>query len=293
MLFFLLTGQPPYPRGLDFAQLLQRCQQGQWQRELLEQHQIPSWLRQICQRAMSLEPRQRYANAELLARALEASSNVRRIPRRWVLAGGIVAVAAAAGLAAGVYWHHPPTLLPASAPHDAQLAVQVWDQDQYRGLEQVAPTRTGDQLKITATIPPAMHFSLLSLSSDGNLVEITRGQSGDQPLAFQYPSQDLAVPLEGPAGTEMILLCGRRAGPVGTGQLRQLWPNSNPLAQLPDLAVLRVGPQGVTVDQRGRALGDPVDRPDPEQAVRRRLLELQDVLEQQMDFYAAVAFSHQ
>ena len=72
-----------------------------------------------------------------------------------------------------------------------------------------------------------------------------------------------------------------------------VWEQEPRLPALPDLSVLHVDPAGVSVQQRGRGLGSPVDVPDPESLVCKRFDTLRHALCEKTDFFEAIAFSHQ
>jgi len=71
ILYRLLVGEPPYPR-LPLFQLVQQVRDGKWDTTKLDAAAIPAELREICRRAMHVDPAQRFATAEALADALSA-----------------------------------------------------------------------------------------------------------------------------------------------------------------------------------------------------------------------------
>jgi len=310
VLFFLLTNGPPYPYDQDFRELLKRVQGGDWRQDLLYRRRIPPRLRHVCLKAMQEHPERRFDSAEALARELQrcARGGPGRASRRIVLAV-LALLVLGAGLLLALLgpWRGGGggDAHGARAPQAGQdrgiatdelvathLTVEVWDQDRFLQLPRAAPTRGGDQLRIAAQLPAGTHYSLFCISADGTIDELEHGATGSRPRQLRYPPAAQAAPLTGPAGTEVILICGRAGRPLSVQELQTLCQDSPPLPPLPELCVLRLGPQGVSVDQRGRALGPPVALPDPESRVCEQLELLGAALRQRVDFFEAVAFCH-
>jgi len=88
ILYFLLTGQVPFP-GQNVAEQLQRARECNYDRTALEQPGIPAALARICRRALQAEPSDRYGTAEELAYALERFLARRR---QWAALGAVAAV---------------------------------------------------------------------------------------------------------------------------------------------------------------------------------------------------------
>ena len=232
LLFFLLTDSPPYPRG-RFSELLQRVRTCQWDQERLYHRHIPPGLRNCCLQALHEDPDRRFRSAEAFAGCLEQCG------RRWPAATlysstvAILLLTALAAVAAGRGWLRfsqpsvtpsvsPPTKL-SSARHEAaarqlahvpELTVEVWETDRFLKLPDIAPVRGGDQLRITAKIPADMYYTLFLLTSEGLWEEIQVGRTTGRVTDIRYPEAGKAVPLTGPPGTELILVCGRSSGPL-------------------------------------------------------------------------------
>lgn len=298
LLFFLLTGESPYPKDIRFNELLRCVRASDWDQERLYRRHISPALRAVCLRAMHAQPAARYPNAAALAKRLELVAR----HARWQARAGWAAIAVVLALVCGaLVWaavearsETPETATESKpAPVAANLTVQVWDVDRFRELTSVAPVRTENNLRIAAQIPAHMHYTLILLSSEGQLEELARGETGDTPADAVFPRVGKALPVTGPPGTEVIMICGRASKPLGVEELRRIWPDSGQLPQLPEMSVLRGGPQGVEVEQRGRGLGSPVDLPDPETVVRERLESLCKALRSHAGLFEAVAFCHQ
>jgi hypothetical protein len=174
------------------------------------------------------------------------------------------------------------------------LGIEVWESDRYLQLRDVAPLRNGDQLRISATVPQGQNYLLLLVNSQGELQPLAAGRADRPSTLVRYPAQPgQAVPLVGPSGTEIVLICGSRSGPITLDQVRQAWARTEPLPPLPELSVLRADPSGVSVEQQGRGVGSPVDRPDPESVVQTQLAAFAQALGEQVDFFEALAFCHE
>ncbi len=316
LLFFLLTGAPPYPQ-CKFSELLRRVRACQWDQELLFHRHIPPTLRHCCLRAMDEDPSRRIPSAEAFARRLERYGRRRSHVRRVAISSLTVLLAMLAIVAISRGWvQFGKRPLPGASPGHASLntgetnteevekshpaaapapdlTVEAWESERFLQLPDIAPLRTGDQVRVTATIPAGMYYGLYLLTSEGVLEQLQQGHSQGAALEMRYPDAGQAVPLVGPPGTELILVCGRRSGPVDVAEWNRTWQRDTRLPALPELSVLRVDVEGVSVLQRGRGFGTPLDLPDPETAVRERLESLHRVLRSHTDFFEAIAFSHQ
>jgi hypothetical protein len=80
---------------------------------------------------------------------------------------------------------------------------------------------------------------------------------------------------------------------VAEAELKALWGEARPWPALPGAAVLRLLPDRVAEEQRGRDFGPPRDRPDPAVEVRRRLEALRLRLRSHFDYFEGLAFAHQ
>ena len=232
----------------------------------------------MCSRALAAEPAARYAGAADLAADLEALAR-RRLGRAWYVAAAAVFLAAL--LALGWWWRRPadgrgggaapPPPGLSQRPADAvplALRMRVWDRDHYVELPKAAPLRTGDAFQVVVEAPAALHVSLFLFTSEGRLQLLTAWEPASGEAERRFPaSEDQAAPLKGAAGTEFLLACGRRSGPVGLDEVQSVWQAPGPWPALPGESVLRLAPEKVTVEQRGRDVGAPIDRPDPEAAV--------------------------
>lgn len=115
ILYRLLVGKPPYPR-LELIQLLQQVREGKWDTGSLDAAPIPLELREICRRAMHVDPAQRYGNGESLADALSAfiADNAAENPTQPTFVGQLapaiaIAVLTVPLIAFGAYYFSGPS----------------------------------------------------------------------------------------------------------------------------------------------------------------------------------------
>jgi serine/threonine protein kinase len=295
ILYFLLVGQAPF-RGRNWHEGIERAGRCDFDRQALRAAKVPRRLEAICLRAMAAEPGDRYARAEELAADLERY--VAR-PRRAALFAGIVAVGLLAW-AAWKAWPVPPDPNPPQPQPEVRLpaeplSLRLLRHDKYyelkdaQKLANLAPLRRGDELKINASAPAGLHASLFLIDSTGKVEHLADAAPGE---LLSYPAgAGKFKPLDNRPGTEVLLVCWRRSGPVGVEELRVLW-ESAPWPALPDVSVLSLDGDGVKVVQGGRTFGTTQSHSDPEGDVRARLERLRLKLHDRVDFLTGVAFAH-
>jgi tRNA A-37 threonylcarbamoyl transferase component Bud32 len=292
LLYYLLTGRAPF-EAPDFSTALELARRGNWDRAALHASGAPPALQAVCVQALAPDPDDRYPGAADLAEDLEAFL---RRPRRRALVAAAVALLVLAGLA---LWPWRPQLWLSTGatdadpvPHAPALTVRVWAGGPYRDLTEQLPLCTGDQLQVVALVPTGLHASLFLLNGAGELEHLADLSAASPDRVLRYPAQEEQVaPLTGPPGTECLVLCGRRSGPVTVDEVRGLW-DDGPWPALPDLTVLRLEPDGVRAEHHGRDLGSPRERPDPVRAVSERLEALRQQLAKHCDYVEGLAFAH-
>jgi serine/threonine protein kinase len=312
VLYFLLTGHAPFAAATEI-EARDLASRGAFDRSALKAAGVPRRLERICLRAMDGEPAARYATADDLAAELDQWLR----PSRWT----VPLVAAAALLLAGaVGWRllpanpdhgksqpattNGPTIprevVPAprapapgepSTPHGPQYLVHVYRQDQVIDLKDAVPLETGDRLVIRCNLPLGHHASLFWFDTEGKLTELApvAVSSTDSQDRLRYPTKGV-VPLTGPPGTELVLICARRSGPVGRSDVEKLFTGGHPLPQLPRRAVVQWDRDDLRVEL-SRGVGAPEGNP---------ISDIQDCFEKihrasrkQFDFVAGVSFRHQ
>jgi serine/threonine protein kinase len=305
VLYFLLSGQAPFP-GATCEERLERARRCDFDQESLASG--PRKLRAICLWAMAADPMDRPASAAELASALErfATGSTRR---RVLWASGGAAVLAAVGFGwwrigtkrpdVAVRGDSPPIeALPEPPPPlpDNPLTFRLSRGDEIRDITSLGhlahfvPLRGGDELQIHAAVPLGLHAALFSIGSGGRLRWLAGGEPG---LPLHYPAgASEFVPLEGDGGTEVVLVCWRRSGPAGAEELERLWGSTGAWPALAPDTVLRFDREGVSVVQKGRPLGAPRERADPEGEVRLRLERFGAALRDHFDRVVGVAFAY-
>jgi serine/threonine protein kinase len=314
VLYFLLTGQAPFAASTQGESLV-RAGHCDFDRSALRVAGVPRRLDRICLRAMAAEPAARFATAEALASALERW--VRR-PGRAVRAVGTVAVV----IAGALFWRwlgtdpprhlsdppdrdrpvipHDAVPVPGrlgearpDAPHGLQDLVQVCREDQLFELRDAIPLVTGDKLFIRYDLPRGLHASLFWFGSEGTLAELTPvavNPAGTRDQLLYPPPPNAHVPLTGPSGTELVLICARRSGPIARAEVEKLFKCGRPLSPLPRRVAVRWDRDEFRVES-SRGVGAP--EPGPTGEIRDLFDAIRRTSPKPFDFVAGVAFPHQ
>jgi hypothetical protein len=297
VLYFLLVGRPPY-RGEGTAALLRMASLGEWDRDLLRTCGRSRALIAVCERALAWRPEDRFANAEALAEALERTG--RNWTRRAVL-GALGTGAVAAGVFAVTrFWPAPvekeqkpvdtPRVVEVPPPPQPELRVRVSRDKDWLDVEPwVLPLQKSDALAVEVDLPAGCHACLALRTAAGAVRVLDRWEAKDESRAIRYPTKG-ALPLRGPAGTEVLLWCVRRAGPVDEAGLAEACGPVEAWPMLPGRSLLVVERDQVRTKGKSRDFGAPVRRDDPEGEVRRRLEEVRKRLRGQCEALAGLAF---
>ncbi len=166
VLYFCLVHRPPFTvqQGSNLATLLEPARNCHLDRSSLDAPQIPRKLKQICLRAMSVEPQDRYPTAAEMGDELERFIAACR--RRLVLPLAVSACLAVLVVAVVSQFRGtaPPTLSE-SQPLTATPSVRVErNGKQYNDLPQSVPWMHGDNLEIQFNAPK--HIQLLLFNFD-------------------------------------------------------------------------------------------------------------------------------
>jgi hypothetical protein len=284
LLYYLLSGHPPFS-GHDVQTVLHAAAQCDFDRTILERKRVPQGLEAICLRAMALRPEDRYASADDLAGDLQRF--VERRPRKRLVATAALSLAA---LALGItLWTGTHAFLRRASPRvgaaaavstpvpavSPLLAVQVFRDKRYIDITDAAPLKTGDKLRVRLTLPSGSFVSLFLINGRGEVRDLMVSSSRSSVQEITYPpTPGKAVPLTGPAGSEVLLACAARDRPVTHEALLSLLGPQTPWPSLPAAAILKLENDKVVVAQAGRDFGGPVDAPDPEGEALGRLQRL-------------------
>lgn len=296
VLYYLLTGKAPY-RKQDSEDLYTATMRGQWDRATLNQTATPAPLRAICAKALSANPQDRHASALALAEDLEAW--IRR-PQRVVRWSAVAALVLCTCVFAG--WIAMRTTDPPVEPGKnqpdlplvpSQLAVEVVRKKNGKSfpLEDAFPVVTGNLLRMSVRVPPNRHGSLFLLS-EGKWTLLRQFEAEKAARLESFPPEvGTRVPVTGEPGTEVLVFCARRQGPIDLAAFQAMLPK---LAAFPEIPG---GGTFVTFNEEGlkswdRGLGDPVKGDSAADVAQRQLGQLRDAIRVHCDVYAGVLFGH-
>jgi predicted Ser/Thr protein kinase len=291
LLYFLLTGRSPLGNGTRSA-AWQRARRGTVDLTALKSSAAPRRLRRICLKALAPEPADRYATADDLATQLES---VARGP------GRVLAVAASALLvlivpSALIFKHSPELAVRFPAPVGSEQAlVHILGRDRPYDVQEALPLRNGDQLWISCKIPHGAHPSVFWLDTEGALTELRPEVVAEETVdSLRYPpagAKDV-VRLQGPPGTEFVLVCAGRDKPVAREEIETLLGAGRVLPGLPEKVILRLSSDGVEAEGLSglRSISAPVQ--SDLEAPLSPLRLIQRKLRSETSFLAGVAFPH-
>lgn len=299
ILYYLLTGKAPYT-GRTFDEVLQRAREGAFDREALKAAGIPPRLASICLKAMAVNPADRYAQADDMARELERLSRPAGSRLLPILA---VVLLVGVGLTAWAL-SRPGGLLPTTAAPsepEPQYLLQVNGQP-LGALTRPVPLRVGDRLKIRCDVPRGLQPALFWLDTEGGLEEPPGVEviSAEPFTHLTYPESAQVVKLKQPAasGSVLALVCAGREKPR-LEDVHAMWREARHAAKL-DSGRLPLLPRE-TVLVLGRDQVRPLsrDRGDwgrPEQdalaTVEDCLVQWRPLLRQRYEFVAGVAVGY-
>ncbi len=311
VLYFLLTGQAPYPGG-NFYDILMRASQGEWDRAALAGLPVPPRLRAIVERALAPDPAVRFASAEEMALALEAVASPPRT-RRWLAAAAVAGVTAAlAGVVLWAAWRpassHSPGVTggarPVARPFKLSVGVKRVGFPGFGDLESRAPVEDGDFVRVEWVAPAGMHAALFAYGG-GKVEPLGEAEPADGDRTLFFPAPDRGQSVAGAPGTELILMAARQSGPVKEHDLGELLKGEWPA--IPPYAVLQLSPgEAKSLFIRPRDENDALAKltgksrfgsarsgPEPESEALHRLDELRRELVKHFDYFEGVTYSHQ
>ena len=290
VLYYLLTGHPPYARDSQKAMLAQASR-----RDIdlsgLDFPPIPKALRAVCLKALAAAPAERYANGAELAEALRRliSKRVNHFRRVMATVALTFLIAATGGLIYGLKQTESPTGVPILQVRLSRLGQA--DQP----VSKVLPIQAGDAVQLTAKIPRNLHVGVYLVNGAGELQHIADYPAGDADREEVYPGPGKTSELAGPAGTEFLFACGRPDRLPTLEEVQQAWAAEKGWEPLPLALALLVKPDGAEWEgERPRDLGVVREQQQPAEIVRRRIEAFRNQLQKAgIHSMSGVAFSHQ
>jgi predicted Ser/Thr protein kinase len=281
ILFFLLTGQAPFLQKGEhnLQQVLARARKCSFDAGLLQQKHIPPRLAAIVLKALAAEPAERYASAADLGNALSAFAESRSIRRRAMLA---VSLCLPAAVMLGFGW--------LSRRVKPTFAAPVLDLQRFENGE-LLPGMPGqlvsgrDQVQLRWRLPAGYVGDLYALAPSHEFVRLEHA-AGSEAGEFVAPGPGSAFPIEGSAGTELLLLVVQK---TGSSRPDISWKPSNSWPAMPPGNVWRLLPPAqIVVLERTKAVGVAVRVNDPTEMIRTRLLELAKALNGRCEHFEAL-----
>ncbi len=284
VLYQLLTGRAPFP-GQDWRESMDRARRCDFDVKALDDPKVPRDLRRICLKAMSADPEGRYPSAEALRKAL-----LRYLggPKIRAVAAGLAGLAVLGPLFVGA-----KLLFDSSRVEGAEaIALQVTrGTSLYADYQKALPLLTGDRLKIRCAIPSGTHPVVFWVDSEGGVKELApialRQDEGGNHVV--YPEQGV-VPVEGPPGTELVVVCANRWGQTLPVEAAAALADLGRLPELPENVRFQISRQGTRV-LADRGLG--ALESDQLDVIKGRIERLRIRLLNQFDLVEGLVISHQ
>ncbi len=290
VLYYLLTGRPLYD-GASMSEVLHQATRAAYDVSALEGAGVPRRLTAVCRKALACEPDQRFATAAELAEALTAA--LRR--PRWRVAA-VLALLFLVATMGGWLLGRSGGQGQNSEVEGPAMEVQVVrkSQEKYSPLSKALPVRTGDSLQVRFRVPAGLHVGLFSVNGAGRLSLLQQYPPQGTATMLVWPARNYSNTLEAPAGTEVLLVCGRREGAIGAADLQAVWdgsaswPRLNPPGRLLRLQPGRLSEEG----ELARDFGATHFQPESD-TVARKLESLREGLKPICPFFEGLAFVHE
>ncbi len=308
VLYFLLTGQPPYHgsstlTGVSLYAILEQAKRCEWDREALAVPELPVALVNICTKALASLPSERFATANHLAEALDAFAVIRNPQTRSavLILASLLAIGAFAALSS-VYFSPKRGGAPVGDYNNtafvqsqaSSLSVRIHRDSASLDLIDAVPIVSGESLSVMLRIPAGISLSLFSINGAGQLQRVATVKSQAVNHAWRYPEDmEKTVPLTGPAGTECLLCIGSTDIVATIDPIQRTWDSPVRWPKLPTSTVLRLVGRKVTIEQRGRDLGPPIKSDlSPTDQIAETLERFVGALDSRYNFIEGLVFCH-
>jgi hypothetical protein len=283
ILFFLLTGQAPFmEKGeQNFQNVLRRARRCSFDAGLLKQKQVPQKLEAIVLKAMAAEPAKRHVSAEEMADELTAFADDGRMRRRAVLAAAIGGTVLAA-IAGAIALRRPPK--PAFESPLFTLRLFRFDQEVHGGVP--GAVVSGEHaVQLRWRLPAGYVGDLYQVTPDGELAPLEFDLTEDGEFIAPRPGD--AFPVEGPDGTELLLLGVRRE----SESVPEIpWDKTAGWPAVPPDTIWRVKPPYEILPLVKPRLGPKQPVNDPSEIVRTRVIQLARSLTGKYETFEALVF---
>ncbi len=292
MLYFLLVHKAPFEADSP-GSAHRRARECDFDRSAFRAAHVPRRLEKICLRAMEAERDNRYRTVSEFADALHRFCRLRTLLRRSLLVAAplLLGVAVLIALWSGLGRRHAEV-----GPPAADFKVRVFRGDNEYGLDHAVPLRTGDRLQIEYELPKDYLSLLFWLDSEGKLTELKPGDAVKSRSSVRRtsPTSDEAYPLQGPPGTELILLCADRSTQPTVAQITALTSEGFPWPKIADVSMIQWGQDETRF--AGPYQSGPLRSPGEPAPVQRAALDRTEALRQalsaQFEIVRGVAFPH-
>jgi hypothetical protein len=157
-----------------------------------------------------------------------------------------------------------------------------------RDLKSAVPLHSGDDLHIACLVPRGFHAALFSIDATGKLEHYADATVAP---AGEFDRLSFPARLEGPPGTELLLVCASRTHTPVVENVASIFAGEH-WPPLPDRIVVRMDPDRVQVE-RDRGHLERRTALDATEKVEASLEKLRQRLKEHFDFFVGVAYLHQ
>jgi serine/threonine protein kinase len=281
-LYWLLTGQPPFP-GATNTEILQKVKRCAIDFDALRNAKVPGRIARICQQALNADPSNR-PTAQILEQQLRIA--VRPRVTRWVVATVVGLLLLATSL---FVWQFEFTDSPpddnANVIHSSPN-ISVFREDGIRILSNELPLRSGDRIAVWCNLSRGKQAVLVWFNAAGEVKQLEPIRDVVGKLdRLVYPAPRRSFSLESPEGTEMFFFC--RGEAISEQELKACFPIGSVAPKLPEYNWLILQRSEVKVEGR---LKDGI--PDEIGQIEGTMKEIDRQLRRHFEGVSGIAFPH-